>query len=502
MRKFSLILSSQAFHKNPEGVTIKISPVDLNGTLDAIEKKIDDGGYGCEYEFNTDLMNLFGDFHDGHTYFAPNCPLVFGPFIHSYPLVSITDPGTNEVKIYLFNTTTGDVGQEIVEIAGQPAIQHLLDLAQNLNGPYDAMWIDEDTRWNALFGTRGIIGSDAGHFAARDLYPGDSFQMKTKSGQVIVVEWYVAGPGQWTKPPYWAQLFQSTESYYKEWCLVKSNTAATPAADAAAPQYEPTIHKNILNRLNKRQDFNTELKAPLRSRDIGAKLNLTDYPPVYYPDVVKRMIGTEQSLHIMKDHPDVAVWGIHTFMSNQFINNPDQNDDLAADEAFFKYWKQYTIETLQFIAKKGIKRLVLDLSSNGGGLVYLGLDTVRCFFPTEEPFYGVDYRRTPFVDAWNVYMNTTAYLTKVDGSSWKDVNEYLNPPVAKYDDYFTKIGRLFPLKDIDSDPQEDFGSGEPPFSIENLVIVRKSPNICWLLLNPRLTMVIHSLLMVNVPLLV
>ena len=251
IRKFSQILSSQAFYRNPEKVTLKINPVDLNKTLDIIEKKIDEETYGTEYEFSKDLIMLFGEFHDGHTYFATGCALVFGQFIHDYPLVSIVDPGTNALKVFLFNSTTGDVEEEIVEIAGQTVIQHLLDLVQNLKGPYDAIWIDEDARWNGLFGSMGVMGLDLGNFASRDLYPGADFTMKTKSGNVIKVQWYVSGPVYWADKSYFAKLFESTESYYNEWCLVSPNAQALESSNAAAPHYQPNIHTNIISRLHK-----------------------------------------------------------------------------------------------------------------------------------------------------------------------------------------------------------------------------------------------------------
>ena len=196
-------------------------------------------------------------------------------------------------------------------------------------------------------------------------------------------------------------------------------------------------------------------------RDINTALNLTDYPPAYYPEVERRMIGSEQTLHLMENYKDIAVWGIHTFTSNE------QNQEVDTDE-FFQYWRQYTVESLQFLTKNGIKRLILDLSTNGGGQVNLGLDTVQKFFPLAKPFYGVDYRRSPFVDAFNIYWNTSDYLTKLDGSAWKDGHEFLNPPIAKAGDYFTKIGRLYPLEDL----KQEVGSGESPFPLENIVVVR------------------------------
>ena len=478
IRKFSHLQSAQAFYKNPPkgAATMKISPVDLNVTLDAVEKKLDEGAYRNDYEFTKDLSNVFSAFHDGHTVFYSDCAFPFGEYTHSYPLVSIVDPETDEQKYHVTNFTTGEIYDEIVEIAGQPPIQYLLGLLQSLKGPWETSWIDEDTRWNALFASRGVGLPDYGNFAARDFYPGDGFTMKTRSGQVIEVEWYVQGPLGWSEQSrdWFRTVLQSTQTFYQQWCLVKEDTPASNSSGAVVPHhadvahYQPTVHRKLIKHLQRRQNFDTNWRKSLSPRDTNTELNLTDTPPSSsYPPVDRRMKGSEQTLHLMDTpHNDVAVWGIHSFDTTELAWDPANN------EAFAQYWNQYTTESFQFLKGKGIKRLILDLSSNSGGMVYLGLDSVRKFFPSSSPFYGVDYRRSPLMDALSDYFNTSTVTTKLDGSSWKNENERLNPPVEKQGDYFTKMERLNPLVDYFSlkpVPQE---FGKPPFQLEDVVIVR------------------------------
>ena len=465
--------ATQAFYKTPPTgpATIKFSPVDLNRTLDAIEKNIDGGAYRNEYEFTKDLSNAFAAFHDGHTNYFTSCAMVFGDYYHNYPLISIVDAETDEQKFYVFNTTTGVVHEEIVEIAGQPAVQYLLGLLHSLKGPWDNGFSDEDTRWNDLFASRGVH-NDRGTFAAQNFYPED-FTMKTRSGQVLEVEWYVQGPLAWPeKNRYRFQMFNSTETLYKKWCL--ATTEATPASNssnAVVPaqgnmaRYSPAIQK--FNRLQRRQNFNTNWRKSLSPRDINSEFNITDVPPQSYPRVDKRMKGSEQTLHLMDaPHNDVAVWGIHMF------DKTSQNWDSLSDMDLHRYWVQYIIESLQLLKDKGIKRLVFDLSSNPGGMVFLGQETFRIFFPSASPFYGIDYRRSPVMDALNFLLNSTAVSTKLDGSSWKDTDEMLNPPVEKQGDYFTKIQRLNPLVNPMTWETVPQITEKPPFQQENVVIVR------------------------------
>lgn len=131
------------------------------------------------------------------------------------------------------------------------------------------------------------------------------------------------------------------------------------------------------------------------------------------------------------------------------------------------------IKNLKLLKEKGAKRLILDMSNNGGGLVILGMETVRRFFPEAEPFYGVDYRRSPLVDLILHGTNASAGLNQINGKPFASLDDFLNPPVAKRGDYFTKIGRFNQLSTSRAFiPGVDFTfKGDPPFSVENVVIL-------------------------------
>ncbi|KAF8424203.1 hypothetical protein EV426DRAFT_707959 [Tirmania nivea] len=93
------------------------------------------------------------------------------------------------------------------------------------------------------------------------------------------------------------------------------------------------------------------------------------------------------------------------------------------------------IKNIQLLKKIGMKRLILDMSNNAGGLVILGMETIRRFFSEAEPFYGVDYRCSPFTDFILKAQNVTARLNQINGKPFAFADNLLNPPVAKRDDY-------------------------------------------------------------------
>jgi len=498
IRKMAHLLSSQAFFNDPKGLPLIVDRVDLNGTFDAIKKKVDAKKYQNDYQFHRDLTELFGGYHDGHTKYYTICMLGLGAFRHDYPLVSIVSPGEDTVKIYLVtNPATGEVGEEIVEIAGEPALDHLLKLVKVMKGPTDAAWIDADTRWNGLFVGRYVQGIQTGNFATRDLYPGPDFKMKTAAGKTIDVKWYVDAPQTADDLRWWKQIFKSTDSYAAA-CMPPPTTSdsqqeqptdepkndtdddadfsdtdgTTTAGTSKKLDFDFLDFISKRSTLNVRQNPDVDRLKALNARGDGdtvkdySDLKLPNNPPVTYPKVVNRLNSSEQTLHLLKTYPDVAVWGIHSFMPAISLQDKEY-------ELFFYYWRDYMIKNLKFLKKKGVKRLILDMSNNGGGLVILGMETVRRFFPEAEPFYGVDYRRSPLVDLILHGTNVTAGLNQINGKPFASLDDFLNPPVAKRGDYFTKIGRFNQLgASRAAMPDVDFTfKGDPPFPVENVVIV-------------------------------
>lgn len=529
------ILSSQAFFNHPKDLPLIVDRVDLNGTFNAIKKKIDTKTYQSDYQFHRDLTELFGGYHDGHTKYYTLCMLGFGAFKHDYPLVSIVPAGEDTPRIYLADPSTGEVGEEIVEITGEPALDHLLKLVKVMKGPTDAAWIDADTRWNGLFVGRYAQGIQAGNFAERDLYPGADFKMKTKTGKIIDVAWYVNGPGASNNK--WKQVFKSTDSFIAACIPPKTteNQLPEPTGDprddptttdgtadgtvegtedtdegsydetADFPEPEgtsiagtstvPTKHHGsgrpthpdlkfldfIAKRVKRstqsvRQDFGVDWRKVLSARGDGSTvkdysaLHFPDKPPIAYPEVITRLNGTEQTLHLLKAYPDVAVWGFHAFMP---LESSIGSASVDETQLFFYYWRDYMIKNLQLLREKGVNRLILDMSKNGGGLVVLGMETVRRFFPEAEPFYGVDYRRSPLVDLLLEALNVTGGLNQINGKPFASTDDFMNPPVAKRGDYFTQIGRFNQLGATRPFlPGVDFTfKGEPPFSTQNVVIL-------------------------------
>lgn len=110
-------------------------------------------------------------------------------------------------------------------------------------------------------------------------------------------------------------------------------------------------------------------------------------------------------------------------------------------------------EFLAACTANGMKKLIIDLSGNGGGSVLNGIDAFKQLFPSLEPFAATRYR---FTEAMNYFgtiytaadIHNTSFLTAFQTQGSLDVNEKhfdewadLAGPVDIYGDRFTEMIR-------------------------------------------------------------
>ena len=442
MRLFTQIYSAQTFFYDPPTPELRIKPVDLNGTFDDIEKKASSSdGYPDDYSFQVDLMKLYQSFRDGHVGYSPDCPTTF-TFYHDYPLVEIYN-GEDLPSIYYADTITGNEVEEIVEINGEEVHAHLEKLVQDLP---DMWWIDPDARYNTLLLAKyPVYGLEYGAFAQRTFYDQESLTMKTKSGKEIKVEW---------KAFLTRDQFGFTDSEtFAESCLDPTFSGALRARDVRRRVPRP-------EELSRKVHFNH--KRQLGKRDLSQQ----GWPS---PDLV--MSNYQQAIYILDS--ETAVWGIYSFFSELY--GADETD--AAVDRFFEEWAGFLEEAAALLKKKGIKRILLDVSGNGGGYIVLGILNIRKFFPESKPYYGFDMRRSPALDLLIEFSadfdssHLSLNMTKdIDNNDFDSIQEFLGP-VYKYGDYFTNIGRWDVSDNLIYAGLTAPSTGDPLFDVDNIVLV-------------------------------
>jgi len=457
MRLFTQIYSAQTFFYDPPTPELRIKRVDLNGTFDEIEKKAaTKDGYPNDYMFQTDLMKLYNSFHDGHVNYIPSCAVSF-PFFHDYPLIEIYN-GKDLPLIYTVDPVTGDLQDEIVEVNGEEVHKHLERLALELP---DLGWIDPDARYNTLLSSKNPqTGVAYGTFAQRTFYDEHSFKMKTRDGKEIDVQWQAYIPN---KP-----IFSNSKEFEEMACLDQNYAGIENQKRELDPREEsPVERRSALNAKEISRKINLYRRHLLEKRAGGGKLTSRQTSEsMYWPPLDLAMNGTEQSIHILS--ADTAVWGIHAF------------EDKDESDAFFGQWDTFMDKAIGLLKKRGIKRILIDVSNNGGGFVALGVTSIRKFFPESQPYYGFDLRRSPALDLLIEYSADAdkSHLSlnmsrDINNDDFTSIQEFLGP-VYKYNDYFTSIGRWDVANTIEETGLNIPTTGDPPFGIDDIVLVSRS----------------------------
>jgi hypothetical protein len=437
VRKYLSFYSAGTYFQHQVCPELDLPSVDINQTLSAIETKISNGEYTSQYDINSDLFHLFGAVKDGHVQFIPTCVAGAFYFFHDHPLVQLSSspdsiPETYIVDLNLMSDNPSPkLGEKVVKINGIDPTEYLENMARSHP---EGSWIDPDARFNQLLLRQSGGKWIPGNFAARGLYEENPIQLTLATGKTVDISWKALYRGHHFVP--------DTQSFYETQCI-RSDVEISA---------EITSHQKT-----KRDLAVAAVGLGKRQRMLDA---LKDGTLGYY---------------LLTD--DTAVLEISAFESADG-SSPDTVEAYAS--AFSRFIARFTA----FCRSHGVRRLVIDVSSNGGGLLDLGHNLARQLFPTSDRiFFGSNMRWNPVLAAWmSSPLITSSYfdlgdLRKPDGSEWSGFEELLGP-VHRDDDYFTHIS----IPDEAESNAEWRGamytdySQDQPFAAEDIVIV--SPGTC------------------------
>ncbi|KAH7405904.1 hypothetical protein DE146DRAFT_427296 [Phaeosphaeria sp. MPI-PUGE-AT-0046c] len=334
----------------PKEYAEKVQPgVDIWGKLAEIRSKVVAGAYENEYEFGLELYFLLQSTHDGHFVYVPDVVGNVFNFARTIPLVSVSTDGKELPKAYVYADVLAESfgnatfsASAISKIDGQDAKEYLEKWAQ-----YGSLQ-DRDALYNNVFYelatvSLGPVGSGIGTFAGSGrgkwIYPGAATELTFENGTVKSYENY-------------ARVLVSLagvtdgKSLYQKW-LTGPPPSPTPSGNST-PSATPT-------------------PAP---KPIPA--------PGYPPPVIREIHNLIGGYFLEDDYSDVAVLSVPSFVG------------INAQEEF-----QATAASFLASAKAaGKKKLVIDVSANGGGTILLGYDLYKLLFPNEIDHAATDRFRT------------------------------------------------------------------------------------------------------------
>ncbi|PSK56652.1 hypothetical protein B9Z65_6276 [Elsinoe australis] len=358
------------------------APYDFLGTLAAIRANVSAGTYKSEYEFGWTLYRLFQLSHDGHLVYFPDTVNGLISFGRTTPLVSVSPDGTSAPRPYLYaDVLASQLGNgsftpsAIVEIDGVEATDYLEVWSQ-----YGSLQ-DPDALYNNLFyspaqvalGSSGTgTGSFSGGGRGRWPYPGPTTTLTFENGTVLETENYARLLVSFQGIRNGADVYNTYLTYGPE---ARDDIFKLAQSDAASST--TTIAGN------------STTSATATATSTAAS---TTIPAPGYPSPVVRQPLNFNSGYFLEGEgfDDVAVLAVNSFVGadNQQVSFKDVNT--------------------QFIAAAkaaGKKKLIIDVSANGGGTILLGYDLFAQLFPNILP-YGAN--RFRFHEAYDLVGQATS----------------------------------------------------------------------------------------------
>jgi hypothetical protein len=299
-------------------------------------------------------------------------------FARPVPLVSVSSDGKELPQAYVYADVLAESfgnatfsASPITKIDGVNAQEFLENWAQ-----YGSLQ-DRDALYNNVFYelatvSLGPVGSGIGTFAGsgrgRWIYPGQTTELTFANGTTVTYDNFAR-----VLIPF--DGITDGESLYKLWF-----TGNQPGSETEEPA--PSNSTSA-----------TPTPTPTPSATSSAAAVPTIPAPGYPPPVLREAHNLIGGYFLEDDYSDVAVLSVPSFVG------------ISAQEEF-----QATAANFLAAAKAaGKKKLVIDVSANGGGTILLGYDLYKLLFPDEIDHAAADrYRAFESTEILNQKFSETA----------------------------------------------------------------------------------------------
>ncbi|KIV98713.1 hypothetical protein, variant 1 [Verruconis gallopava] len=330
--------------------------------MEDIERNLKNDAWSKEYDFGIALYEAFHGAHDGHFYFTPD--IVGGVFnwARPIPLVSVSSDGEAIPAPFAYSdilaASQGNASftpSAIVKINGQDATDFLLNLSQQ------GSLQDRDALYNLLFYnlaqiSLGSQGSATGMFSGggrgRLNYPGPTTELEFANG---------------TKAS-----FTNTARVLVDFTGIQTGTDLYQRYFAWG---DLTVHLDQISP-NSTAPYGPPSMSPQPTSPVSSSTP-TSTPAPGYPTPVIRQTNNLIGGYFLEGEgvDDVAVLSVPSFVS---LDTAEQ-DFQQVGEIFLKDAKA-----------AGKKKLIIDVSANGGGTILQGYDLFKQLFPSVEPYAAAD----------------------------------------------------------------------------------------------------------------
>ncbi|KAJ5171067.1 Interphotoreceptor retinol-binding [Penicillium coprophilum] len=430
VRKILEFQSTIDILKNPpSGYTMPST--DIMGEIDTIMAKAKSNSYTSQFEMDLEITHLIRTAHDGHLAFQLCSQSIFTYQI-DMPLVSISKDGLSLPQVYALGDAKlqkvdPDAVSPLVSINGTNVATYLESYANDQNLQ------DRDAQYNRVFPA-----------PARSV---------TNTPTSVNGIW--ASVGDWTDGAQLSLKFgNGTEKTIQK--------TATPSEKFFS--YKNGTHLYDIECLPRA--LSTASTSPSGAEKASSEI--AGFPTTTWRNSANSIAGYYSKLSGLED---TAIIFLPTFSSS------------AAEVA------KIAVDFLQNSTEAGKKNLLIDLSSNPGGYMSIGIDLSRILFPNAAPYTATRFRahdaakfltkaysRDNKTDTSNVfaYRQMVRPDQKTDFSSWEDLygpHEVLGSSASSLlanFNYSSTSSKAFPINGYGPVPLKPSKS---PFSADNIAII-------------------------------
>ncbi|KAF2640692.1 hypothetical protein P280DRAFT_325091 [Massarina eburnea CBS 473.64] len=370
-----------------QGLKDDIEPVDLMASLDEMTKKLNEGGFKSEYDFQVGIKYLFSSTGDFHLRWNSDIlePLIFGRLGGELTLLS--KDGVAFPEIYLvsdiYARKFGNISESeispIKTINGQEATSYLQNISTG------AKYHNPDARYNYIFRNQATVGakvSSSSPWLVGGLYDGPSTELEFNNGTKTTLQNLASIP---TSFDFTGVI--DGKSFFEVFCTGVSSTirstsraiaSATKLSTATVTKRDVSSSSTSSSTLAKANSTATATRSSATATSTST-LSLLNYPKPEFASDSLTFSG-----YYLSDtgYDDVAVLAIPDFAPKV------GQDKTAGINQAQKLLRAFFAETIE----KKKNRLLIDLRGNGGGTIDMGFELFKQLFPTVEPYGGTRYR--------------------------------------------------------------------------------------------------------------
>ncbi|KAI5458536.1 hypothetical protein BGZ63DRAFT_513682 [Mariannaea sp. PMI_226] len=401
--------------------------VDVLGGLKAIEKKLNDDKYESQYDFMVDVRSVFAAANDNHFDYPPALLNIMQFVRKDLGLFSLSRDGTHTPEVF--------IAQDVFR-ANRGKLDYYPSAISRIDGIPINEWLEND----AIFNIANYQDPDA---QFNNLFMTVQRMAMGSSGSSTYSSFEI--------PDYYTVKFRNGSEH-----VINNTIIITPTTDFSKIETGEDIHNLV--------EITPTSSDKKKYKDKFRRSTRDTAPPQGFPEaLVQHSLGSVAGYFLEGDkYKDTAVLSIRSFLPIGLT--PDQVAKLNFT-SFILEGRAVVVNLFRRAQKDGRDKLIIDVSANGGGSVFLAYEMYRLLFPHGE-FSAFDRFRANEAlevlseadfEALNTYLVTLTDSLPVDskGDEIKSGSKWFGPYVA--------AGKQNVTEAYQDDLRAPFDSGVPAY---------------------------------------